>query len=96
VQYVSFALSDAKRAEVRKQALTEASKNAREQADAIAKGLNVRITGIERVSVGYDYQPYPYVYGKALAAGASESAPTQVDPANVEVSATVQVTFSFE
>lgn len=95
VNNIAFGLTDEKRAELKKQALTNAVKSAREQADAMANGLNVKVTGVKKISTAnYDYQPYPY-YMDSFATAGAESAPTQIDPQGVQVSASVSVTFSF-
>jgi len=98
VNRIEFGLSDAKKAELKKQALTEAAKNARMQADAIASGLGVKITGVESASTTtYSYQPYPMYGGAVMAESvARDDAPTEIDPKSVSMSATVSVTFSFE
>jgi uncharacterized protein YggE len=97
IESIQFGLSDAKTEELKKQALTEAAKSARGQADAIATGLGARIIGAEKASTTYDYQPYPLYGGAVMAETTTKAiAPTQIDASQVKVSATVQVTFSFE
>jgi uncharacterized protein YggE len=97
VDYVSFTLSDAKRAELKKQALTQAAKNAREQADAAAAGLGVKVTSVRKIDTnGVDYQPYYRYYAGAGAMAADAAVPTEIEPSSVGISATVTVEFGFE
>lgn len=96
IDHVGFTLSDAKRAELKKQALTQAARNAREQADAAAAGLGVKVTRVQKIDTnGADYQPYYRYYGGAMAAGMEAGAPTEIEPRSVGVSATVTVEFAF-
>jgi hypothetical protein len=97
VDYVSFTLSDAKRAELKKQALTQAAKNAREQADAAAAGLGVKVTSVRKIDTnGVDYQPYYRYLGGAEVKTMEAAAPTVIEPSSVGISATVSVEFAFE
>ncbi|MEM7814829.1 MAG: SIMPL domain-containing protein [Candidatus Aenigmatarchaeota archaeon] len=86
VDSVTFGLSTAKEADYRKQALEQAGANARERADAAAQGLGVRVTRVVRASEGY-VSIVPYT--RALAAEAA----TEITPGQVEVSASVSVTY---
>jgi hypothetical protein len=97
VDYISFTLSDAKRAELKKQALTQAARNAREQADAAASGLGVKVTQVRKIDTnGVDYQPYYRYYAGAEVMAAGAAAPTEIEPSSVGISATVRVEFAFQ
>ena len=86
IDSVTFGLSKDREAELRKQALTLAGENARERADAAAQGLGVRIVRAMRASEGYA-AVVPYAT-RSMA----ESA-TEITPGQVEVSASISVTY---
>jgi hypothetical protein len=92
VNYISFGLSDSKQKTLYNQALTEASKNARDKANAIASGLSVRVKGVISANEGYVYVT-PYY--RSLSAGAPESsqASTEISAGMIQVSASVSVVY---
>ncbi|MFC1801577.1 SIMPL domain-containing protein [Nanoarchaeota archaeon] len=98
INYINFELSDEKQAEYKKQALTQASKDAREKAEAIAEGLGAKLGDIVSVSDGtYNYNPYRYYEtGVADVAFLEEVKTTQISPQELEVSAYVQVVFQIK
>jgi len=89
---INFELSEEKQKEIKKEALEKASQDAREKAEAIAKGLNTKIGKIISVTnVDYGYVPYP-LYAKG--AGVTlEQATTEIMPRELEVTANVNVVF---
>ena len=93
VNYISFGLSDDKQKTLYIQALTEASKNARDKANAIASGLNVHIVGVISASEG---SVYVTPYYRSLAAGSvsdSTQAETDISAGMIQVSASVSVVY---
>jgi hypothetical protein len=95
VDNIVFGLSDSKAKSMRTQALTEAAKNAREKADAIANGLGVSIKGVVHASEGF-VGVTPYYASKNLVAGAAEAAvPTEISAGQIEISASVTVSYEF-
>ncbi len=91
VSSIVFTLSDSKRNQLYKQALTEAAKNAKASADAIAAGLGTHVTGIVSATEG---STYVVPYYRTLAAGAPESsATTDISPGLIEVSASLSVVY---
>jgi len=92
VNYISFGLSDSKQKTLYNQALTEAAKNAKDKANAIASGLSVRVKGVISANEGYVYVT-PYY--KSLSAGAPESsqASTEISAGMIQVSASVSVVY---
>ncbi len=91
VSSIVFTLSDSKRNQLYKQALTEAAKNAKASADAIAAGLGTHVTGIVSATEG---STYAVPYYRTLAAGAPESgAATDISPGMIEVSASLSVVY---
>jgi len=93
VDNIVFGLSDSKTKTMRTQALTEAAKNAREKSDAIASGLGVSITKVIHASEGY-IGVTPYYVAKGLAAEAA-AAPTEISPGQIQISASVSVSYEF-
>jgi uncharacterized protein YggE len=98
INYINFELSDEKQSEYKKQALAQASKDAREKAEAIAEGLGAKLGDIISVSDGtYNYHPYRYYeMGVADVAFLEEVKTTQISPQELEVSAYVQVVFQIK
>lgn len=75
---------------VKQQALTQAAKQARAHADAIAAGLGGNSGAVVSAVEGSTYTP---VYGGGVAAGAG--VPTPVQTGQVSVTANVTITFQF-
>jgi hypothetical protein len=94
VDSIVFGLSDSKAKTMRTQALTEAAKNAREKADAIANGLGISITKVYRASEGF-VGVTPYYVNKEMVAGAAAPAPTEISAGQIEISASVSVSYEF-
>jgi uncharacterized protein YggE len=95
VDSIVFGLSDSKAKTMRTQALTVAAKNSREKADAIASGLGISITKVNSASEGY-VGVTPYYATKNLG-GTMESAavPTEISAGQIEISASVSVSYEF-
>ena len=95
VDGISYGLSD--RSSVRNEALRKAARNAREKADLLATTLEATLGPVQQIdeqSFGFD-QPTPRV-GLQLAKTARDEAAPEPDAyaaGEIEVSATVQVTF---
>jgi uncharacterized protein YggE len=88
---VSFGLKDPSAAQAG--ALKAAVSTARVHADAIASALNVTITGVRSASEPtYTTQPVNYA---PVAAGASPSAPTPVQPGQLTVTASIALVYTF-
>ncbi|VVB73803.1 Uncharacterised protein [uncultured archaeon] len=97
ISYINYELSAAKTNEYKALVLADASKDARNKAEAIVAGLGKSLGDLVSVSASnYNYMPYA-VYderatGSAPSADVKQIA-TDLPPANVDVSATVQVTY---
>lgn len=78
---------------MRLEALELAVKAAREKADAIAKGLGVRIIGVESATEEYSYTPGPRYAEAAKALGV---ATTPVMPGELTVTAQVKIVYRFQ
>jgi uncharacterized protein YggE len=96
IQDVQFVLSDDAEREFNKDALAEASGNAKDKADAIADSLSVRVAGLSRVSessVGYSPYRYDYAVMEMADAGGKMAMPTSISPEKVTVSASVTLVY---
>lgn len=94
VEGVSFALSKANERDAKDAALRQATQDARQKAEALADGLNVRLGKVVSVSIN-EYNVMPYFRGVPMMAEAMDSkaeAPP-IAPQEVDVSANVQVVF---
>ena len=95
VDSVVFGLSDSKASTMRTQALTEAAKNAREKADAISSGLGVKITKVDHASEGYVGVTQYYATKNSVGGMAEAAAPTEISAGQIEISASVSVSYEF-
>lgn len=99
IDSINFEISDDKKSELKKQVLEKASKDAREKAEAIAKGLNARLGEIVSVQTSdYDYVPIP-IYATAdrgFSVAEAKQAVTDINPQELEVHANVQVSFEIK
>jgi uncharacterized protein len=74
----------------RAEAIRRAVADARSQADAIAAAAGLHVTGIESIGQGGgEFRPMPM-----MKAAVAASAPTTFDQSNVNVSATISITFT--
>jgi len=94
VNSVVFSLTDDKINEMRLEALRKAGTNAKEKAEAIADSLGVNIKGVYSASEGYVYYT-PYVQRGYEVAAVAEAAPTEISPGQIEVSASLSVSYEF-
>ncbi|MBW6517096.1 MAG: SIMPL domain-containing protein [ANME-2 cluster archaeon] len=100
VQGVSFTLSDKAQQDAREQALENAVKAARADADTLARALDVAIVAPLEITTsgGSIATPYPMSYAVAEEMGYAGSAvrtPTPIQPGDVSVTAYVQVIYQF-
>lgn len=94
VDGVNFGLSKASERDAKDAALRQATQDARQKAEALADGLDVRLGKVVSVSIN-EYNVMPYFRGIPMIAeamgGKAEAPPIQ--PQEVDVSANVQVVF---
>jgi uncharacterized protein YggE len=91
---LEFSLS--RRTEVLRTALEQAGADARAQADSAAKGLGVRIKGVVSATTSSPPIISPRRYQTMEMVAESRAAPTPVEPGQIEVSATLSVTYEIE
>lgn len=96
VESVSFALSKASERDAKDAALRQATQDARQKAEALADGLDVRLGKVVSVSISA-YNVMPYYRGTSLMMAAeamdSKAEAPPIAPQEVDVSANVQVVF---
>ncbi len=92
VNYLSFGLSDEKSAELRSEALTRAVWAARSDAEAVTAAMDLAITGVKEIQVGGALSPYRYAEAP-LAYDAATAVSTPIEPTDVDVTATVTITY---
>jgi uncharacterized protein YggE len=92
VDGVRFTLSEERRGELRREALANAMDNARAEADVIAEGANLTITGVGSASTVHSgYTPY---YAETVAFASGDAGGTSVSGGPVTVSTQVTVTYN--
>lgn len=96
--YITFELSEKKRAELQMQALKDAAKNAKEKAENMASGLDIKVVGLQKVRENNYYYPIyrNYPTFEAAKVAAEPTAPTQIDSKSLRITASVYAEFLFE
>lgn len=95
INNINFGLSEELEQQYKKQALAEATKNAKSKAETIAESLDVKLGKIKSVSESsFQYRPYIYTMeAKAAGAPAVEEA-TVVMPKDVTVTARISLIYN--
>ena len=95
ISTINFELSQTRQAELKKQALSEASNDARTKAESVASGLGSKVTDIVSVSTSdFNYMPYPFLTrAEGSLAKSAADAGTSISPQELEVRANVNVVF---
>ena len=97
VDNIQFELSSELEATAKKDALERASRDAKEKAEATARGLDVKLGKIVSVSTqDYYYQPFPIFRGGMAAEAKEAIASTSISPQELETRATVSVVFELK
>lgn len=92
VHNLSFSLKDKEAA--KNLVVEEAIKNAKKQAEAVAKSLDLKVKGVHKVNVGNSGQSF-YANDMAYAESAVMKS-TPISPSDVEINASVNVEFIIE
>ena len=96
IQSINFELSQEKQNEIKQEAISKASEDARIKANATAQGLNAKLGKVKQVAVS-DYNYYPYPYFLAESGGgvldARKAVSAEILPGKLEVKASVNVVF---
>jgi len=94
INNINFGLSEAKDQEYKKEALTQAAKNAKDKAETIAESLGVKLGKIKTVSESnYNYRPYTYAMAETDGAKAVDEAAT-ILPSDVTVTANIAIVYN--
>jgi len=95
IDSINFELSPERESEYKKQALESAGKDAREKAEAIATGMNFRLGKLVSVSSSdFYYRPYPLFEKGASSEDAQAVVRTNIEPSDLDVTATIQATYT--
>lgn len=94
VDSIAFYLDDEEA--VRRQALLEAGRKARDEAETVARSLGVTLGEVLDASTASSSAPVPVLYGREKMAMAADAAapPTEMLPGTLDVGASVTVTFA--
>lgn len=93
IDSINFELSQERENEYKKKALEEASKDAKEKAEAIAAGMGVKLGSLKSVSSSdFYYRPYP-LYEKGMGS-VEQVVVTIIEPTNLEVNANVNIVYT--
>ena len=93
INNINFGLTEEKEQEYKKQALSDAAKNAKEKAEILAESLGAKLGKIKTVSEGnFYYRPYSYAMEEKAGALAVEEAAV-VMPSDVKVTANVNIVY---
>ena len=99
IQSINFELSQDKQNEVKTQAISKATEDAKVKAEATAQGLNAKLGKVKTVTIqDYNYYPFP-IYASAEGGAAldvKEVARTAIQPSSLDVSSTVNVVFEID
>lgn len=93
VSYINFELSNAKNNEYKAAILANATADAKNKATAIASGLGKRVGSIVSITTSdYNYYPYP-LYRSESSSGSVKDVATNIQPQNLDISASVTVVY---
>ena len=93
INNINFGLSEEKEQEYKKQALSEAAKNAKEKAEILAESLGAKLGKIKTVTESnFYYRPYMYAMEETVGLDAVKEAAT-VMPSDVKVTANVNIVY---
>jgi hypothetical protein len=94
IDNINFGLSEEKEQEYKKQALAQATTNAKEKAETIADSLGVKLDRIKTVSESeFYFRPYAYAMEKTAGEAAVAEA-AQVLPGDVEITARISIVYN--
>jgi len=96
ISYINFDLSNDKQNEYKAKVLTNASKDAKIKAEAIAAGLGKKLGSLVSVTASdYNYQPYPLYMASASGVSVKEAA-TNISPQQITVTGTATVVYELK
>lgn len=95
IQSINFELSEEKQNEIKQEAISKASEDARKKAEATVIGLNSKLGKVKQVTIqDYNYYPYPYYLAESGGIVADvRKAAANINPGKLEVTASVNVVF---
>jgi uncharacterized protein YggE len=96
IQNINFGLSDEKEQEIKKQAIAEATANAKDKAEAIAESLDAKLGKVKTVSEAqHYYRPFMYGMEEVAVAKAVDEA-SAIMPDKVTVTGQVSLVYTIK
>lgn len=95
VNNINFELSQTTEAKVRNELLAQAAKEAKDKAQSLSDALGVTLDGIKSVSES-SFNVNPYIYQSFNGLAKTDIASTQINPQNVEVTASVTLVYEID
>jgi len=93
IQSINFELSQEKQNQVKTEAISKATQDARIKAEATAQGLNAKLGKVKSVTISdYNYYPIP-IYVLESGADVKQAVSTEILPTSLDVRASVSVVF---
>lgn len=97
IDSINFELSKDKQNEVKREALAKATEDAKLKAEAIANGLGAKLGKLTSVTESsYNYIPYPLFRGGGDIAAAEKAVSTNIEPQNLEITASINVVYQIK
>ena len=94
ISYINFELSNEKSNDYKASMLAEAASDAKKKATAIADGLGKKVGKVVSISTSdYNYYPYPLYRMEEGVASDVKTVATDIQPENLDISATVSVVY---
>jgi uncharacterized protein YggE len=96
IDSINFELSKDKQNEVKREAITKATEDAKLKAEALASGLSAKLGKVISVTESsYNYVPYPLFRGGDVAM-AEKAISTEIEPQKLDISANVNVVYQIK
>ena len=96
IQGINFELSQEKQNQIKTEAISKASEDAKIKAQATAQGLNAKLGRVKSVTIAdYNYYPFP-IYTAESGADVRKVVSTEILPSKLEVTANVNVVFEIQ
>ncbi len=93
IQSINFELSQEKQNQIKTEAISKATEDAKVKAEATAQGLGAKLGRVKSVTISdYNYYPYP-IYTLESGADVKQAVSTEILPSSLDVRAMVNVVF---
>ncbi len=97
IDSINFELSKDKQNEYKRDALAKATEDAKLKAEAIANGLGAKLGKLSSVTESsFNYIPYPIFRGGGDVVAAEKAVSTNIEPQNLDITASVNVVYQIK